>query len=51
MTRCRDCRGDLSRRAHHCPHCGASRFRWGLPLGALGVAAVIYAGVFLLIAP
>ncbi|MCA9315251.1 MAG: hypothetical protein H6806_02635 [Planctomycetes bacterium] len=51
MTRCRDCRGDLSRRARHCPHCGAPRFRWGLALGALGVVAVIYAVVFQFIAP
>lgn len=42
MTSCKDCGGEISKRADRCPHCGAPRIRWGVIAFAMGLAIFIW---------
>ncbi len=48
MTRCRDCDGEISRRAERCPRCGAPGPR--LSFGAYLLVVCLVAGVIALLA-
>ncbi len=53
MKTCRDCKGEISRSAKSCPHCGAqkpnqSKFEYGLHQVANGLIGIGLIGTLLL---